>query len=814
MGRQPSVPVVQGDQALAPGRRPRPAVVGPIVGPAVVVPVGPIVALPPATIVTTPSWTAPAAVPRRLVDLPEPEFFVAPGASGIFAALAANGLDDPPATLAPYVPYSSPETPADPARFNLAQIVVKLVQGANVRIDGSRLAVTRAVRTSVIRTRTARPTVAAADLREQVADLNAIVDANGAAVGRAAPQVEAELLTLLRRRAEHDSGVEMPDPNLFFFVHTQKPRAKSAAALLNALRRSALVEAAYFQPIPLDAADIAPPTTIDVTPQQGYFRPSPTGVDVDFARRFAGGRGEGVRIVDIEGGWHLGHEDLPPASFGAGINLGLFDGAHGTAVLGELVAQENGFGAVGVVPSSSFGWSSFTNIDLLMPWRTYFYSVGNALLAAGHFLGFGDIALIEQHFPNPFAGAEPAPCNASQFGYVAVETMPYEHAAILLMTAAGVVVVEAAGNGQVMVSPASPVDSGAIVVGASNNDLTPACFTNFGPRVNVHAWGGSIGSLGYGDDPSLQANGNDALQFYTRSFGGTSGASPIVVGAAALVQSTRAARGLDRLTSVQMRTLLAATGTAQVATTLSRTIGPLPNLAAAIATYVPDAATFVRQTAMSAAIGVGSIVSQSVTFRNAGAHPWVGYTMAITQADDGSWPWGTISFALGSAAAPVMPGDEVTCVFSLSVPAQPGTYTLSYRLAAGNGAALAFSPRQTITITGPVNAAYDDATITIDQAPGSVRVGTTATVTVTARNTGSTTWTAGSYVLRLTRTGRLALPQNAAAFTGSVAPGQSKSFTFTIQGAATPGLGGFSVQMGGPHGAFGQSTGRSVACQP
>ena len=59
------------------------------------------------------------------------------------------------------------------------------------------------------------------------------------------------------------------------------------------------------------------------------------------------------------------------------------------------------------------------------------------------------------------------------------------------------VVVEAAGNGQTMVTPASTLDSGAIVVGASNNDLTPACFTNFGPRVNLHAWGGGIGTLGY-----------------------------------------------------------------------------------------------------------------------------------------------------------------------------------------------------------------------------------------------------------------------------------------------------------------------------
>jgi hypothetical protein len=42
---------------------------------------------------------------------------------------------------------------------------------------------------------------------------------------------------------------------------------------------------------------------------------------------------------------------------------------------------------------------------------------------------------------------------------------------------------------------------------------------------------------------------------------------------------------------------------------------------------------------------------------------------------------------------------------------------------------------------------------------------------------------------------------------------QSQTFTFTILGAATPGAGGFTVQMGGPSGAFGQSVGMAVACK-
>jgi hypothetical protein len=792
----------------------QPAVVGPIVGPPVIM-IDEVLRIPPPEPVDALEWSAPEPVVRRLTDLrADAESFIAPDMEGLYATLVADPPGELRSGLEPYVPYTSPDTPADDDLFNIAQIVVKFVEGASVRLDGANLVLAREVKEPANIDRLTRAGVELSTLRREVTAFNRLVTATKASVGPAAPQVDHGTLALLHRRAEDNAAAEMPNPNLFYFVHSEHPDPKSAADLLAELRRLRIIEAAYFQPIPFDAVDIPPLTMVDVTPQQGYFRPSPTGIDVDMARRFAGGRGQGVRIVDIEAGWNTGHEDLPPMSFGNGINWGFVSGEHGTAVLGEIAAQENGFGANGIAPMSAIGWSSVTNIDPLRPWLTYFYSVGNALLASLSFLRQGDIALIEQHYPNPFAGPCPNTCNCPQFGYVAVETAPWDHAAIRMATAAGVVVVEAAGNGQVMVTPASPFDSGAIVVGASNNDLTPACFTNFGPRVDVHAWGTMIGTLGTGETAALRANGADPLQWYTRSFGGTSGASPIVVGAAALVQGTRAARGLPTLTSVQMRSLLAATGTPQAPATVGTAIGPLPNLAAAIATYIPEGALFVSQTNAPSAIAAGSVFSQSVTFRNSGGVPWVGATMAISPGDDGSFPWGTISFALGSIAAPVMPGDEVTCVFALHAPAQPGTYTLAYRLASSTGASLAFSPRQSIAVTGISGTAFDNATVTIVQAPGSVRVNATAIVIVTARNTGTTTWTGPNYLLRLNRTGRIALPQNTAALPGAVPPGQTATFVFTIQGAATPGTGGFSVQMGGPGGAFGGSAGMTVVCQP
>src|SRR4029079_15393955 len=196
---------------------------------------------------------------------------------------------------------------ADPGLFNIAQIVVKFVEGASVRLDGANLVLTREVKEPANIDRLRRAGIELSTLRRQVTAFNRLVTASGVAVGSAAAQVDFKTLEMLHRRAEERSGIEMPNPNLFCFVHSEHADPKATADLLAELRRLEIVEAAYFQPIPFDAVDIAPTTMIDVTPQQGYFRPSPVGIDVDMARRFAGGRGEGVRIVDVEAGWNTGH---------------------------------------------------------------------------------------------------------------------------------------------------------------------------------------------------------------------------------------------------------------------------------------------------------------------------------------------------------------------------------------------------------------------------------------------------------------------------------------------------------------------------
>ena len=79
-------------------------------------------------------------------------------------------------------------------------------------------------------------------------------------------------------------------------------------AIAKELREHEAVEAAYAKPPaqpPLNemapAAVDAPPATPNFTSRQIYLDAAPGGIDARHAWMLRGGRGEGVRIIDIEG---------------------------------------------------------------------------------------------------------------------------------------------------------------------------------------------------------------------------------------------------------------------------------------------------------------------------------------------------------------------------------------------------------------------------------------------------------------------------------------------------------------------------------
>jgi subtilisin family serine protease len=349
------------------------------------------------------------------------------------------------------------------------------------------------------------------------------------------------------------------------------PAGTDAAALARRLSATAAVSEAFVAP------ETSTPTG-DFSSRQGYRKQAPLGVDVGAAAGIAGGQGERVKIIDVEFSWNTGHEDLARAANGFIAN-GTFadpfnDTNHGTAVLGEITGTANGFGVTGLAPRAAIGMVNAYNKE-----RTW--DVAGAILVAAAHSQPGDIILIEQQSRH----------TTRENDWVPVEYYRDSFDAIRAATNKGIIVVEAAGNGNNNLDALlGSSDSGAIMVGAgqvegcagSGSDTharSRASFSNYGSRVDVQGWGECVMTTGYG---KLYNGGYNA--WYTGSFNGTSSASPIVTGAAAVLSSIIETRTGQAATPAQIRSLLKSTGTPQdlSAGTLTGRIGPMPNLRAAL----------------------------------------------------------------------------------------------------------------------------------------------------------------------------------------------------------------------------------------
>ncbi|MFQ6007855.1 MAG: S8 family serine peptidase, partial [Candidatus Zixiibacteriota bacterium] len=396
---------------------------------------------------------------------------------------------------------------------------------------------------------------------------------------------------------------ELPDLNSYYRIQVTDPA--EAEQIVNALNRLDVIEIAYIQPMPEPADDIDPPTP-DYQPFQGYREAAPDGIDADYANTLPGGDGTGVKIIDIEGNWQITHEDLDKALGGiiAGepINTASWRN-HGTAVIGELIAGDNGYGVTGICPGADIGMVSIGG------WTT-----AEALYAAIDTLQQGDIILIELHAPGPHYDFQPRP---DQLGYVCMEYWQANYDAIQYAWAKGIIVVEAAGNGAEnfddttiygLLFDTTYRNSHAIIVGAgypptSPNDLQKHGFSNYGARVNLQGYGSEVYTTGYGD---LFDGGGDEDQYYTSGFSGTSSASPIVAGAAACLQGYYKATYNVTLTSDNIRVVLVATGTPQQGDT-SLHIGPRPDLQSAIAALTGPPSLYTKPIYIDTTIDEGSV---------------------------------------------------------------------------------------------------------------------------------------------------------------------------------------------------------------
>ncbi len=331
-------------------------------------------------------------------------------------------------------------------------------------------------------------------------------------------------------------------------------------------------------------------------PAQGYLCDAPDGIGASGIWARPGAVGKGIPICDIEGAWHRAHEDLPRGLklIGGRMIDDLVWRDHGTAVLGEMVSVRGNVGCVGISHEAKAVVHSMMIDSLPNP--------AGAIVAAANVLRPGDVLLIELQAPGGPDGKD-----------VAMQFWDPIFAAIRFAVTRGIVVVEAAGNGdenfdrKEYAGTGLQTDSGAIVVGAgipptnyfdaygSDGMFPPApaysrigparsriWFSNYGRIVDVQGWGWHVTTLAYGD----AQGGRDENRWYTHRFRGTSSASPIVAGAVACLQGFAKLHIGRPLTPLEIRDILKATGTPQAddapRAPLAQCIGPLPDLAAAL----------------------------------------------------------------------------------------------------------------------------------------------------------------------------------------------------------------------------------------
>jgi hypothetical protein len=426
---------------------------------------------------------------------------------------------------------------------------------------------------------------------------------------------EGEVASMVAKAESRSSTPLLKKMNKFYTLESSP--SDDAEKVVRELLELDIVEAAYVKPageppLFIEGEDVAGkiaalgggvPITASLVGNQTYLNAAPAGVDAIFAWTIPGGRGDGVTVVDLEGGWNFTHEDL-------GVNSGgLISGfnhttdprwyQHGTAVLGEIGGDANTRGVTGIAPNAQLrAISVFTNSALA-------YNSAGAIRTAADSLRTGDVLLLEQHRAGPNH-----PGGDTQMGYIAIEWWPDDFLAIQYATSKGIIVIEAAGNGSQNLNDATHnnrptgfpawwsnpfnraagMDCGAIIVGAGapppgtnggnwGVDRSRLNFSNWGSCVDVQGWGSGVTTTGYGDVHGTVAGNQN--EWYTHGFNGTSSASPIVTGVVASLQGIQRAAGRPIITPARMRQLFRTTGSPQQAgatNPVSQRIGNRPNL--------------------------------------------------------------------------------------------------------------------------------------------------------------------------------------------------------------------------------------------
>jgi hypothetical protein len=341
-----------------------------------------------------------------------------------------------------------------------------------------------------------------------------------------------DLQALVNRAKDNDSSYQ--PPNFETFLEVVCPADFNTDPLITAIQKLGNVIEFAEAVVPTEPAGVVG-TSNQFFNQQGYLFAATVGIGVQAAWA-KGADGSGSQFIDIEHAWALIHDDLPQfIPIISGVDDGV-DQGHGTAVLGVVAAIDNNIGVVGIAPATGISLVSVVDPSQIGPLMTE--RVGPKIAFAAKNLNFGDVLLLEVQ-------QEKRPVELDSVVFRAID----------LATRSGVVVVEAAGNAGVNLDNEPLLgDSGAIVVGACSPGaphsrwVSTNSASNFGNRIDCHAWGDSVFTTGLDSDPVPHDS------YF--NFSGTSAAASIIAGVCLLIQNLRRLSGGSNLSPSAVRDIL------------------------------------------------------------------------------------------------------------------------------------------------------------------------------------------------------------------------------------------------------------------
>ncbi|GGI67505.1 hypothetical protein GCM10007978_01410 [Shewanella hanedai] len=310
--------------------------------------------------------------------------------------------------------------------------------------------------------------------------------------------------------------------------------------------------------------------TPDLQSYQTYLGQSPLGIDALYAWTRTGGNGLGVKIIDMENGFNSNHEDLPNTFV---LRADANNSDHGTAVMSIIGAKRDNKGVTGIAHGAQLGFHGWSP------------NIAQAILNSADYLTTGDIILLEAQINRNINNGDTC-SSQNQSECVPVEWSRSVFDAILSITNEGIIVIEAAGNGNENLDNSiyqnsfnrNTRDSGAFLIAATtpSSSISRSLFSNHGTRIDFNGWGNNVTAAGLYGNTLFNGGIN---QRYGDGFSGTSSASPIVAGAVAALQGySKNSKNLT-LNAHTIKSILTSTGVQEPA---GVEVGVRPNLKNAI----------------------------------------------------------------------------------------------------------------------------------------------------------------------------------------------------------------------------------------